>query len=77
MTAKRPGCPGMRACLARNLGCGHAARVADWRDIWTAHTLREEVENPGMYDTELAEWRDTNPGVTFREYLIRTRRDAA
>jgi len=45
--------------------------------MWTAHTLREEAENPGMYDTELAQWRDANPGVTFREYLIRTRRDAA
>ena len=74
MSAQRPGCPGLNTCQVRRSACGHAARVNAWRDIWQAWELQLERENPGMYPTEVAEWREANPPVTFHEYLIATRR---
>jgi hypothetical protein len=63
----------MRACRVSRPSCGHAARVNDWRELWQAWELRREQENPGMYPTEVAEWEDANPPLTFREFLIQTR----
>lgn len=74
MSGQRPGCPGLRACRLRNAGCGHAARVDDWRELWQAWLIRCESENPGMYPTEVREWKGENPPVTFRDYLLGMRR---
>lgn len=76
MTSQRPGCPGLQACQKLRPTCGHAARVDTWRDLWQAWELRREAENPGMYPTEVREWEEVNPPVTFREFLIGTRRPA-
>lgn len=65
-------CPGMTACLRRNVGCGHAARVADYRDLRQWWELRREAANPGMYQAELTEWEEANPAPTLREFLIQT-----
>lgn len=67
------GCPGLAACWQRRQHCGHAARVADYRDARLAWELRREAEVPGMYPTEVREWEGVNPGLTFRDYLIMTR----
>lgn len=67
-------CPGLAACRIRNARCGHAARVDAWQDIWTAWLLRREAENPGMYPTEVEQWKEANPPVTFRDYLVGMRR---
>jgi hypothetical protein len=76
MATGRPGCPGARACRLARPGCGHAARVDDWRDLWQAWELRREVENPGMYPAEVREWEQANPPVTFRDYLVGMRQTA-
>ena len=75
MTAKpRPGCPGLSTCRISRPACGHAARVADWQEIWQAWLRRCEDENPGMYPTEVRQWKEANPPVTFRDYLVGMRR---
>lgn len=66
--------PGMTACLRRNVTCGHAARIADYREFRQWWELRREADNPGMYPTEVAEWTDANPAPTLREFLIQTAR---
>lgn len=72
MSDSRPGCPGVAACLARRQACGHAARVATYRDWRTAWELDREASNPGMYDSELADWQAANPAPTFGAFLVQT-----
>lgn len=73
-----PGCPGLSACLRRNIRCGHAALVLDYRHNRQAWEQRLEAENPGLYDTEVAEWIEANPpeafGATFKAHLQGTAR---
>lgn len=68
-----PGCPGLTACLRRNIRCGHGQIVSDYRHNRTAWEQRLEAENLGMFPTEVAEWIEANPaaesGATFRAHL--------
>ena len=70
----RPGCPGLAACAARRPVCGHAARIATYRDWRTTWELLLEASNPGMFPPEVAEWQAANPAPTFREFLVQTAR---
>ncbi|HEX6685530.1 MAG TPA: hypothetical protein VF062_22335 [Candidatus Limnocylindrales bacterium] len=73
---RRPGCPGVAACQRIRPACGHAARVNGWQELWQAWQVRREAENPGMYPTEVREWEQANPPVTFKDYLVGLRQTA-
>lgn len=67
----RGGCrPGMRGCRA---SCGHRRIVEEYRD----ERIRQEdiaAEESYGYETELKEWLENHPLITFKEYLMTTNR---
>lgn len=61
---------GLRECAGRRPQCGHLQLVDTYRDQRACWELQREADNPGMYETEVREWEQANPGPTFREFLL-------
>lgn len=56
----------MRGCRA---DCLHRALVKEYRDARDAYNAELERETL-MYDTEVAEYKVSHPGITFKQWLI-------
>lgn len=63
-----PCSPGMRACHAK---CLHRERAQDYRRERARQLLVAESRTHG-YATELAEWFEQRPLLTFKDWLIAT-----
>lgn len=56
---------GMRACHS---ACAHRAMVRDYQDARDAYEVELEAAT-ALYPTEVADYKRTNPGITFRAWL--------
>lgn len=53
--------------------CGHRAKVQDYRDE-RMRQYEDLIESTGGYETEIEERLRDQPLITFKDYLIQTKR---